>query len=170
MGETSPAPFVLKPLRAADQKLRTWAILCLSVGRGLSRQPGDVLRGGSWNNNQNNARAAYRNNNNPNNRNNNNGFRLVCGVSHVLPPLLLAPGNDLARRAVPPHADLLQKQRAATASRLRRRKKNSAGQVWSARMMGSGPEGRSATSHAVRRIQNRARRIPAAFRFKDASA
>jgi hypothetical protein len=44
----------------------------------IEQAPGDVLRGGSWNNNQNNARAAYRNNNNPHERNNNNGFRVCC--------------------------------------------------------------------------------------------
>ena len=43
----------------------------------IEQTPGDVLRGGSWNNNQNHARAAYRLNYDPDERNYGLGFRVV---------------------------------------------------------------------------------------------
>jgi hypothetical protein len=53
------------------------------------RRPGDVLRGGSWNNNEDNASALARLHNWNNNRNDNNGFRVVgVAVVHFLPSLL----------------------------------------------------------------------------------
>jgi hypothetical protein len=52
------------------------------------RRPGDVLRGGSWNNNVENASALARNRNWNNNRNDNYGFRLVAVAVHFLPSLL----------------------------------------------------------------------------------
>jgi formylglycine-generating enzyme required for sulfatase activity len=55
-----------------------------------------VARGGSWVDYRHAARCAYRNRNHPNNRNNNVGFRVVCAVSHVLPPSL---ARALAARA-----------------------------------------------------------------------
>ncbi|MEF8713819.1 MAG: SUMF1/EgtB/PvdO family nonheme iron enzyme [Accumulibacter sp.] len=99
------------------------------------RQSGEVVRGGSWNNHRDNARCAYRNRNHPGNRNDNLGFRVVLRSSHVLPPLLLVPPpGGTARRH--PRAGRVPEMPVDSRKRLgrpRRRKKNSARQVWSAR-------------------------------------
>lgn len=58
------------------------------------RRPGDVLRGGSWNNNENNVRTANRNRNDPSNTNNNVGFR----CSRPLPARMC---RDLPQREIP---------------------------------------------------------------------
>ena len=93
------------------------------------------MRGGSWNNHHDNARCAYRNRNNPDNRNNNIGFRVVLRSSHVLPPLLLVPPQgETAHRYT--RADCVPAMRADPRQWIcppRRRKKNSARYVWSAR-------------------------------------
>jgi hypothetical protein len=72
------------------------------------RRPGDVLRGGSWNNNVENASALARNDNWNNNRNDNIGFRVVAApASTFFRPF--SGGNDgplfwpsLPRPAGPP--------------------------------------------------------------------
>ncbi len=99
-----------------------------------SGSPGtDVLRGGGWNNNSNNARAANRDNNAPNNRNDNNGFRVAVVSAHVRLPLLLVAFNGECDGGVRPRARPFRKCAPVTAVAPRRRERNSAGIVWSAR-------------------------------------
>ena len=95
------------------------------------------MRGGSFNNHYDNARCAYRNRNHPDNRNNNIGFRVVLRSPHVLPGLFLVPQScGTARRYN--RVDCVPVMRADSVTCTwvgppRRRKKNSARQVWSAR-------------------------------------
>jgi hypothetical protein len=105
-----------------------------------------VVRGGSWNNHRDNARCAYRNRNQPDNRNNNIGFRVVLRRSHVLPALLLVPSpgwNGTPGRA-PVRVPEMPADPPARIRRPRRRKKNSARRVWSARR----PQGKAARGTA----------------------
>jgi Sulfatase-modifying factor enzyme 1 len=105
------------------------------------RRSGKVVRGGSWNNNRDNARCAYRNRNQPDNRNDNIGFRVVLRSAHVLPPLLLVlPQGGAARQYT--RAGRVPEMWADPRKWVcppRRRKKNSARRVWSARR----PQGRA---------------------------
>ena len=118
------------------------------------RQSGEVVRGGSWNNHRDNARCANRNRNHPDNRNDNLGFRVVLRSSHVLPPLLLVPpSGGTARRhsraGCVPEMPVDSRERLG---RPRRRKKNSARQVWSSRA----PQGRSTPGRRRRRAHMQA--------------
>lgn len=99
-----------------------------------SGSPGTgVMRGGAWNNNPNTVRAANRNRNDPTNRNDNNGFRVVVASAHVYMPLLLAASNDGCGGGVRTRARPFRQCSPATAVEPRRRERNSAGRVWSAR-------------------------------------
>ena len=116
------------------------------------------MRGGSWNNHRDNARCGIRNRNHPDNRNDNIGFRVVLRSSHVLPPLLLVPppGGTVRRHH---HAARVPEMPADPRQRLcrpRRRKKNSARPVWSARR----PQGRATAGHCPRRAHREARVRP----------
>jgi hypothetical protein len=93
------------------------------------------VRGGSWNNTSDNARCAYRNRNQPDNRNNNLGFRVVLRSAHVLPALLLVPllGETMRRYTRAGGVPAMRTDPLERVCPPRRRKKNSARQVWSAR-------------------------------------
>ena len=94
-----------------------------------------VLRGGSWYVNRDYARCAYRLGRLPDARSYYMGFRVVLRFAHVLPPLLLvSPQGEMARRYT--RTGCVPAMRADARKCVcppRRRKKNSAGQVWSAR-------------------------------------